>query len=469
MNKSVIVIGTGIGGLSAAIRLAQQGFSVTLLEARSQTGGLASGVKLENFSFDAGPYILLDKPGLNWAFNQLDINIDKTLTLSAIPHIYEVQQQNGPAICFDADIKTTASQFEKHQTGSGQLYKDFVRHTYKVYESLQPLTFKSHPRPIDLLLNGSIIHAPFMLRSLSSVLHRSHLPDAIQKSIAIWTYVAGQPLDKAPSPMAFVPALFHNVGAYYIKGGMQSVAKVLTEKAISCGVQIVYNTRVKTICTKNKSVTGVKTEAGEFFPTTTVISNAAGVGTYTQLVEAFDTHEKKKLEQLPLQSPGICIYLAVKGKRPPYYIRFKQTGKDCIAFVQPGIMEPELEQDGWYPARLIAPVSHTEATDLGAEGQLKLMENLLQDNWWQQGISDYKVLHRRTTFEWGKEYNLYRDSMNPVMTAAFMRQGRLRHRSPFIKGLYLTGSATHPGQWVSFCAVSGVLAADCVVEGIDNG
>ena len=54
--------------------------------------------------------------------------------------------------------------------------------------------------------------------------------------------------------------------------------------------------------------------------------------------------------------------------------------------------------------------------------------------------------------------------MNPVMTARLMRAGRLAHRSPFVERLYLAGSATHPGQWVSFCAISGILAADRVLE-----
>jgi phytoene dehydrogenase-like protein len=52
--------------------------------------------------------------------------------------------------------------------------------------------------------------------------------------------------------------------------------------------------------------------------------------------------------------------------------------------------------------------------------------------------------------------------MNPVMTAQLMRKGRLAHRSPSIKNLYLTGSSTHPGQWVSSCAIAGILAADCL-------
>ena len=59
---------------------------------------------------------------------------------------------------------------------------------------------------------------------------------------------------------------------------------------------------------------------------------------------------------------------------------------------------------------------------------------------------------------------LYRDSMNPVMTAKLMREGRLPHRVPGVKGLYLAGASTHPGQWVSFCAISGILAARCLKQ-----
>jgi phytoene dehydrogenase-like protein len=53
--------------------------------------------------------------------------------------------------------------------------------------------------------------------------------------------------------------------------------------------------------------------------------------------------------------------------------------------------------------------------------------------------------------------------MNPTMTAAFMRKGRIAHQSPVADNLRLCGAATHPGQWVSFCAISGVLAADATV------
>jgi hypothetical protein len=181
-------------------------------------------------------------------------------------------------------------------------------------------------------------------------------------------------------------------------------------------------------------------------------------------VEAFPEEKKKALQSLPLQSPGMCIYLAVKGRHMPHYIRFLLKEKSCIAFVQPGVPDESAGQDGWYPARLIAPLGHAAAEALGIDGQQKLMDELLRESWWQEGIGSFRVLHKRTTFEWGSEYNLYRDSMNPVMTARFMLKGRMPHRSKDIRGLYLAGSSTHPGQWVSFCAISGILAADALCK-----
>ncbi|GAB3636084.1 phytoene desaturase family protein [Hymenobacter arcticus] len=461
-NK-IIVIGAGVGGLSAAIRLARQGYAVQVLEARAQAGGLASGFTAEGFTFDAGPYILLDKPGLEWAFNELGIAAG-ALPLIPIDHVYHVLHEDGTATAFDRSLDTTAAGFEARFPGSGARYKAFVEKMMATHANVQPLTFHSHPGVWDVLRNGSLGSVPFMLSSLASVLDKAVLPPELQESIGIWTHIAGQPMTQAPAPMAFVPGLFHGVGAYYPKGGMRAVAELLTATALKEGVDIQYNTKVEAIVAPGGRATGVRTAAGGFLPATAIMSDSSGIGTYVELVEDFPVSEKEKLQQLPLQSPGTCAYLAVRGRQPPYYIRFKLRGAGCTAFVQPGLLAPELAQDGWYPARLISPLAHAEAETLGPDGQRELIDQQLAEPWWQEGIAEYKVLHRRTTFEWGRDYYLYRDSMNPVMTSRLMLKGRLAHRSPTVKGLYLTGSSTHPGQWVSFCAIAGVLAADCLTH-----
>ena len=87
---------------------------------------------------------------------------------------------------------------------------------------------------------------------------------------------------------------------------------------------------------------------------------------------------------------------------------------------------------------------------------------MLASQWWREGLQDIEVVASRTVRQWGREMRLYQDSMNPSMTREMMLRGRIAHRSPWFRGLYLAGSSTHPGQWVSFCAISGVLAADCL-------
>lgn len=469
----VIVIGAGVGGLSAAIRLARQGYAVQILEARAQAGGLASGFTAGGFTFDAGPYILLDKPGLEWAFGQLGIAPD-ALPLTPIENVYHVLHEDGRTTAFDRSLATTAAGFEAQFAGSGALYEAFVAKMLATHANVQPLTFHSHPGPWDVLRNGSLGSVPFMLSSLASVLGKARLPPALQAGIGIWTHIAGQPMTQAPAPMAFVPGLFHGVGAYYPQGGMRAVPELLEREARAAGVEFRYGVKVKAIVTAGDRVLCVETAEGETLPADAVVSDAAGIGTYVELLEIGLTSsvsllkrinsQKKQLQQLPLQSPGTCAYLAVRGRQPPYYIRFKLRGAGCTALVQPGLLAPELAQDGWYPARLISPLAHAEAEALGEEGQRQLIDQQLAELWWQDGIAEHKVLHRRTTFEWGRAYHLYRDSMNPVMTSRLMLKGRLAHRSPTVQGLYLTGSSTHPGQWVSFCAIAGVLAADCLAH-----
>ena len=119
-----------------------------------------------------------------------------------------------------------------------------------------------------------------------------------------------------------------------------------------------------------------------------------------------------------------------------------------------------LEDSSIWPARLMMPLPYDYAQSLSESQQLDLAQKMLEDSWFHGFCDSFEVLKIRTPHSWGKDFFLYKNSMNPVMTAQFMRKGRIPHKSKTMKGLYLTGSSTHPGQWVSFCSISGILAAD---------
>jgi diapolycopene oxygenase len=442
----VAVIGGGVGGLAAATRLANLGHQATIFEARDDVGGLASGLQAGGVWFDGGPYILLDRPGLEWALEKIGADI-ATLRLSAVEHLYQVGHVN-----IYGDLQRTADAMR----AAGPSYVKFVREMEAIRARLTPLLRVSHPSAIELARRGSLSIAPFLLRSLGSVMRRSGLPREIVDAVAIWTQVAGQSIDSAPSVMAFIPALIHCVGAFVPAEGMRAIPKLLAENARRAGVAIQRGKAIHKIVTRNNHVIAVDGEACD-----AVVSNYNGIGTYDELVEVPD-RVRKKLRALPLQSPGLCAYLSAKSGDGPY-LRFKVAPLTPSLSPQAGRGWREAPGEGLRlrvttPAtvRMIMPFDRNTTE----EEQAAALKEMLDDSWWREGLRDVQLLHSRTVRGWGRDMHLYRDSMNPAMTRRLMLGGRLAHRSPWVKGLYLAGASTHPGQWVSFCAISGVLAAD---------
>jgi phytoene dehydrogenase-like protein len=465
MTFRVVIIGAGIGGLSSALRLARRGCAVTVVEARSSAGGLAAGFELDGFRFDAGPYVLLDRPGLEWAFRQLGLDAAQ-LSMQRIPDVYQVDSDSKHTVTIYDSFERTASEFEQRWPGTRDKYCQFIQWTAATYQRLQPMQWTSQPGLMDVLRNGAWRDVPFVLSSLGSVLKSSQLPDAIQQALGIWTHVAGQLAGAAPSPLALVTSVIHNVGACYPRSGIGTIPEALLNAAIDAGVEFRFGTRVRSIQCRNQTVTGVEID-GEILPADAVISNA-GLATYLQLLDAegqraLSHRTQRYFQNLPLQSPGVCAYLAVKGTPQPPYLRFRLRKEidGCRLLVTPGVVDPTLENDGWFPARLIAPMAHARAESGGEAGQREFLNRVVErESWWRELFDDVRVLQTRIPNEWGCQFHLHHNSMNPVMTSRFMLNGRIAHRSPWIRNLYLTGSATHPGQWVSFCAVSGILAAD---------
>ena len=170
MSWSFVGVGAGMGGLAAALRLARRGFSVRVVEARAEAGGLASGFESGGWAFDAGPYVLLDRPGLEWAFGCLGLELDEHIPLRRIEAVYEVSSGAGAPIRFHADLARTAADMERQWPGSGERYTRFVASTESIHRRLRPLLRVARPTPADLLRSGAWRHAPFLLRPLGSVL-----------------------------------------------------------------------------------------------------------------------------------------------------------------------------------------------------------------------------------------------------------------------------------------------------------
>lgn len=450
----VAVVGAGIGGLSAALRLARRGHAVTVFEARPSPGGLASALEAEGQRFDGGPYILLDRPGLEWAFESLGLGLE-ALGLRRLEEPY-VAEIDGQAIALHADLGRTAAGFERAWPGSAARYAAFVRRAGEAYDRLRPALRVSRPGWRELVGAGWT-GATFVFRTLGAVLEESGLPPPVQEALAVWTRIAGHTPVQAPAFMAFVPALVHRAGCYVCTGGMDSIVQVLQDAAVGAGVSFRFGTRVRAIRCREGGATGVVVGTDERVESDVVVSDV-GLATYLSLLEPPIEPARRPLLDLPLQSAGGCAYVRAEGRVPRPYLRFRCDPKGTRLLVSPAAVEDRPPSP--FALRLIAPIAHAEAERLGPDGQRRWLDDLIDETWWRDGLEEVRVVARRTPTDWGTEFSLHRAAMNPVMTPKLARRGRLAHRSPWVRGLYLVGAATHPGQWMSFCAISGILGAD---------
>ena len=456
-----IVIGGGVGGLACASYLGRHDVEVTLLEAAPFFGGLASGFGAGGLAFDGGPYILLDRPGLAWAFAELGLALEDELDLRRVGFVYEVRSEGAPPVRIFGDLEETVAGLEASFPGTAGAYRTFVEEMRVANARLRPLLTDEAPGAVSALRTGAFRALPVLMKSLSDVLEATGLPAPVRDALAIWTHIAGQSMKTAPSPLAFVPALIHSEGCYVPRGGVAAVAARLEALARERGALLRSGAKVARITVENGRATGVVLDSGEALVADFIVSNAGGVGTLLELVPGASGMDEY-VATLPLQSPGVAAFLATRSATSGTpYMTFWRAEEDAEApsrlLVQPSALEAE--PSSRVAARLIAPLSHAISTALAGEGQEKLLDRLLAEDRLRSELGSFEVVARRTPRTYGATHHLYKDSMNPVMTVSFMRKGRLPHRLPKPKGLYLVGSATHPGQWVSFCAISGVLGA----------
>ena len=200
-------------------------------EARASPGGLASGLERDGLAFDAGPYILLDRPGLAWAFAALGVRLDDAITLDPVDPAYEVRFGEDAPIRFFASRDETAAELDRRWPGSGRRYRTFVDTTTAIHRRTRPLLVTPRPGLAALLRTGAWRDVPFLLRSLGAVLARTGLPREVQAALAIWTHVAGQPPAEAPSPMALVPALIHSAAVPVRGDGVRAIPRLLADRA----------------------------------------------------------------------------------------------------------------------------------------------------------------------------------------------------------------------------------------------
>ncbi|MGI8884511.1 MAG: phytoene desaturase family protein [Pyrinomonadaceae bacterium] len=488
--RSVIIIGAGLGGLSAAIRLAKLGFSVTVLEKNENVGGKVNTVEANGYRFDTGASLLTMRHILEDLFNFAGKRIEDYLEIVALEPICRYFWSDGTQFDASTDLRKTESEIEKLEPKDAVNFRRFLADSKRKYEIAEKTFLAKSLNDLPELLKPKFLPDLLKISTLKTLDRHNAKYFESKKMRQLFnrfaTYNGSSPYE-TPATFALIPYVEFDLGAWYVRGGMYQIPKALERLAKELGVKIYTESTVEKIIIENKKAVGVRV-SGEITSADYIVANSDAIETYRNLIDEKDRKNftDKKLEKLEPSCSGFVLLLGTKKKYPQlahhniffsddYKAEFDAIFKRKIPAPNPTIYvcATSATDETQSPAGhenlfvLINAPYVSEKTDWRKESKpyrdliVKKLENFgLED---LESSIDYEQIITPEDFE--RKYaankgSIYGVSSNGIFSAFL----RVPNKAKDIENLYFTGGATHPGGGIPLVLLSGKMAAEMIAR-----
>ncbi|WP_041364616.1 phytoene desaturase family protein [Methylomonas methanica] len=492
-NKNVVVIGAGLGGLSAAISLASEGFKVELLEKNDKVGGKLNIMTKDGFTFDLGPSILTMPHIFEALFSRVGKHMADYVGIEKVEPHWRNFFEDGTVIdlCEDADSQRreldklgpdTYAEFERfmaysqklgRETEAGYFAKglDTFWELLKFYGPIRSLNF-------DVFRN--------MDQGVRRFISNPKLVDILNYFIK---YVGSSPYD-APALMNLMPYIQYEYGLWYVKGGMYGMAQALEKLALELGVNIRLNTEVTEIQTQAAQATGVLLQNGEVLPADIVVSNMEVIPAMQKLLHS-PASELKKMQRFEPSCSGLVLHLGVDTIYPQlahhnfFYSDHPREHFDAvfkshrlsddptIYLVAPCKTDPSQAPAGCEIIKILPHIPHIDpAKPLTADDYRALRERVLV-KLERMGLTDLRK-HIVTEEYWtpldiqAKYYSnlgsIYGVEANRWKNLGF----KAPQRSSEYRNIYFVGGSVNPGGGMPMVTLSGQLVRDKILTDLSR-
>ncbi|MCS6891274.1 MAG: phytoene desaturase family protein [Rhodovarius sp.] len=501
MAAHVVVIGSGLGGLAAAVVARARGHRVTLLERNPWLGGKAAVLHVPSpdgsgsFRFDMGPTILTVPRVLRRIYAEAGRELHKELPLIKLEPQWRCFFEDGTRADLLGDVDAMVEEMRR-VTGNPQIgegYRRFQRIAKHLHDVSEKFFFWRPVESIGDTLNLGDSLKPDVLRDVMALRMGQSAAGVIRKNVPdrnmaqmldhFMQYVGSNPY-AAPAVLCSIGDMQASEGVWYPVGGTRAVAEGLARLAEELGAELRTGSEVAALDIDRGRVRGVLLASGERIACDAVISNMDAIRTYTELVggAAGEAYANRGYE--PACS-GVVLYLGLKR-------RYEHLAHHCFVFSR----DPEEEFDAIYrrgepapdpTAYLAAPsLSDPTVAPEGGEALYVLVHTpyLRPHHDWSRMFKPYRdvilgklkrtggmedieeriVVERHLTpediHERYKVLNgaIYGLASHGRFTGAFKPGNRSRH----VEGLYLCGGAAHPGPGMPMVMMSGWIAADAL-------
>ncbi len=495
MGKKVIIIGSGFGGLGAAVRLLARGYDVEIFEKRDKLGGRAYVYDINGYKFDGGPTIVTAP----FMFDDLWALAGKKrqdyFEMVECQPYYRIFDKDRQSFDYNRDEEFILNQIRERSPGDVEGYKKFIASTKPIFEKgFVQLADKPFLHFTDMLKV-----APDLIKMQSYLSVYQYVSQFVKDEFLrrVFSFhpllIGGNPFD-SPSIYAMIHYLERQWGVWYAMGGTGSIVNAFERLITEMGGKITLNAEVAQIeiDPKTRRATGVRMADGALHKADAVVCNGEVAHAYKYLVPAEYRRKNtdRKIERTKYSMSLFVIYFGTKRRYTDSALahhniilgeRYKGLLNDIfnkqvlaedfsLYLHMPTLTDPSMAPKGGESFYVLSPIPHLgSGTDWkkAAKPYRDSIMNFLEDNYLPDLQENIVAEHYIDPLHFQGTLNSYMGSafsVQPILTqSAWFRP---HNRSEDIERLYFVGAGTHPGAGLPGVLSSSIIAENLVVEDI---
>jgi phytoene desaturase len=489
-KKKVIVIGTGPGGLTAAMILASKGYDVEMFEKQPYVGGRNASVHLGGYTFDLGPTFLMMKHILEEVFELAGRNVYDYMEIKSLDPLYRLKFGEGREFFPTRDRASMKEQIDRLFPGNYDGYLRYMRYEAKKYDKVVPCLQIPYGRLSDMA-------SPRLLRALPML--DAHLPlfrhlgkyfdqNDLKISFTFQAKYLGMSPWSCPATFSIISFIEHSGGIHHPIGGLHRITKSMAKVVEEEGGRIHVGEGVAEIIVRSGKAIGVRLESGESVYADYVVLNADFAHAMNRLVkrENLKRWTPENLMKKSFSCSTFMVYLGVDKVYdiPHHSIIFADDYRRNVEEIadrhviseNPSIYiqnasrtDPTLAPEGKSTIYLLVPITNRSAAIDWDREKARYRDKVIEIAETRGGLPDLgkhieaeKVI---TPDDWESEKLVYRGAVfNLGHSINQMLYFRPHNEFEEFENCYLAGGGTHPGSGLPTIIESGRISAGLILK-----
>ena len=480
-----IVIGSGFGGIAAALRLKAKGHQVKLIEKHPDLGGRARVFKKNGFIFDGGPTVITAPYLINELFELFKKDPKNYIELSPLKIWYQFIFEDKSKFNYSGDEANMVKQIEDISKDDVEGYQKLVSFTKKIFDKgFTELADVPFNKPFVMIQQLPALLKLKSYKSVYSLVSSFIKNEKLRRMLSMHPLLVGGNPFTTTSIYGLILYLEKKWGIHYSMGGTGNIIKGLEKLMLEEGIDIIKNSEVTEIISKSNKITGIKLNNQEIIEAENVVCNADPPAFYEKMLKkngqgSFIFNWKKKRMEY---SMGLFVYYFGTKKIYPnvehHTIKFgnkykehledifnnKKLNNDISYYLhRPSATDKSMAPEGNDCFYVLVPVPNNQSKiDWRTEGEnmknlvIDKMEKDLMPNLRENIVADFYLtpdyFEKELNTKFGSGF-----SIQPKFTqSAYFR---FHNKSEIYDGLYFVGAGTHPGA-----GVPGVLSSAKVLD-----